>query len=283
LGCGGGISTEPTVKINPAGKEGTGTAAADTGTQQGAAEAEAAGYGSWKGRVTFVGSPPQLAPVVQEGAAIKDPEVCAAQTIPNQRLLVSADGGVANVFIYLQRAPAGAKTPPVPQEPILFDQEHCTFKPHAMIVRAGQTMNITNSDPILHNTHFEPPRNQKFNQGINKGVLAPVVFKLPEPAPFEVKCDIHSFMHAYQIALDHTIAALTAEDGTFEIKDIPAGTHRFQVWHEGVDGGFLQRNLNVTIQADQVTELSIDYPAEKYASNARPAEKVVNISALFRN
>ena len=280
-GCGGGASTKPTVKIKPVAKS-DGASQQATGGNNGGAQAAAGGIGSWKGKVVFKGTPRQLPPLVEQGAQIKDPQVCAVQTIPDQKLIVGADGGVANVFVFLQRAPKGASVPPPPQEPILFDQKFCTFLPHALFVRSGQTLNITNSDRISHNTHTYPQKNSTFNQAVDFQLVVPIVYQQPELEPVEVKCDIHAWMRAYHLTLDHPFAAVTGGDGSFEIKDIPAGAHKFQVWHEGAQGGYIVRNLEVKIAADQVTEQNIDYPEAKFASTAEPATKVVEISSLLK-
>ena len=47
-----------------------------------------------------------------------------------------------------------------------------------------------------------------------------------------VVCNIHPWMKAYILSLDHPYMAVTGEDGTFEIKNMPAGQHEFQFWHE---------------------------------------------------
>jgi hypothetical protein len=39
-------------------------------------------------------------------------------------------------------------------------------------------------------------------------------------------------MAAHLLVQEHPYMATTADDGTFEIKNIPAGKHEFQFWHE---------------------------------------------------
>jgi hypothetical protein len=39
-------------------------------------------------------------------------------------------------------------------------------------------------------------------------------------------------MRGYILPRDNPYAAVTGDDGSFEIKDIPAGTWEFQVWQE---------------------------------------------------
>jgi hypothetical protein len=39
-------------------------------------------------------------------------------------------------------------------------------------------------------------------------------------------------MKAHLVSLSHPYMAASGDDGTFEIKNIPAGQHEFQFWHE---------------------------------------------------
>jgi len=153
-----------------------------------------------------------------------------------------------------------------------------------MIMRAGQTVKILSDDPIAHNTQTLPNRNTIFNRGIKAGdrIGAPMVYDKSDKAPIQVKCSFHFWMLAYHLPLDHPFAAVTKADGRFEIKNLPAGTHKFRVWHEGVTDKFLSRNLSVTITPNEVTPVTIPYPASKFAWNSRPATKSVKISLLSK-
>ncbi|MCA9066870.1 MAG: hypothetical protein KDA96_27575, partial [Planctomycetaceae bacterium] len=77
----------------------------------------------------------------------------------------------------------------------------------------------------------------------------------------------HTWMLAWQLPLDHPFAAVTDENGNFEIPNLPAGTHKFIVWHEGADGGFVHRDFTVTISAGGDTTAEIEYPASKLSLN----------------
>ena len=80
--------------------------------------------------------------------------------------------------------------------------------------------------------------------------------------PIQVKCDLHNWMLAYWLVLDHPYSAITQADGSFEIQNLPAGTHKFRVWHERV--GYLERKLSVEIQDGETTELSsMEYRVER--------------------
>ena len=46
-------------------------------------------------------------------------------------------------------------------------------------------------------------------------------------------CNIHPWMKGYIIPRDDPYVTVSAADGTFEIKNVPAGaTLEFQLWHE---------------------------------------------------
>ncbi len=269
-GCGGsegvdsGASSPSTVVVKR--ESGTATPAAQQApAEQAGAKAAPGGFGTLKGRVIFVGTPPVLTPLVQKGQNMKDGEVCAKEAIPDQKLVVDPSGGVANVVIFLAKAPADAKIPPPPSEPANFDNKACHFIPHVLLVRVGQTVKILNDDfPLQHNTHTLPQRSTAFNNTIPKEGRE-FVYDLPEPEPCEVKCDIHSFMHGWHFPLDHPFVAVSGQNGEFEIKNLPAGQHSFRVWAEGASGHYLKRNLPVTIKPGETTEIKIDYDASNYA------------------
>jgi hypothetical protein len=47
-----------------------------------------------------------------------------------------------------------------------------------------------------------------------------------------VKCNIHSWMHAWIGVLEHPYFAVTGADGAFEIKNVPSGEYTLEAWHE---------------------------------------------------
>jgi uncharacterized protein (DUF2141 family) len=47
-----------------------------------------------------------------------------------------------------------------------------------------------------------------------------------------VKCNVHPWMRAYIGVVHHPFFAVTGDDGTFTIKNLPAGTYTLQAWHE---------------------------------------------------
>lgn len=231
------------------------------------AASAADGWGSVSGKILWKGEIPKPALLHGAGADIKNAEVCAVNDTYSDELLVDEKTkGIANVFIYLPRKPKKIHPDLKDFDPqVIFDQKNCVFIPHALLVRAGQSVEVLNSDSISHNTHTYPIRNNGENVIVNaltpKGKGKLFATKSSEILPTKVVCDLHAWMKAYWLILDHPYAAVSSKDGTFEIKDLPEGKHKLRLWHEVP--GYLERSLTVTVKGGEVTELKpLEYEFE---------------------
>ncbi len=265
-----GAHAEPSVRVKPAetlvtstdgGNARAAATAADAGSGSSTGGGEQGGVGAVTGRVVFKGNKPTQGILYLKGTSPKDGQVCAANAnLLTEDLIVSDDGGVANVFVFLDKAPVGYK-PEKPTEELKFDQKGCVFTTHAFLCQVGQPISVLSDDDIAHNTHTFPDRNDPFNQTIKpkdrEGI--PLTYKKSEKNPLRVKCDLHFWMIAYHLPLDHPFGAVSGKDGKFEIKNLPAGAHEFRVWHERAEkgkGGFLNRKLKVTVKGgDEPTKI----------------------------
>ena len=224
--------------------------------------------GIFSGVITYDGPMPELPLIVKRGdIKAKDAAVCAAHDVPDESLLVNsaAGNGVANVFVYLRKAPKGTKSP-VPDGPVVMDQKDCIFLPHAMLVRVGQTVLVKSDDAVSHNVHTFPLRNTGLNSLVapNDRVGLKLIYQRSEPIPLQVTCDVHTWMRSYHLVLDHPFMAVTDSEGRFEIKDLPVGKHKFRIWHERA--AFLERSYEVEIKAGETKEISLTFAAEKFAA-----------------
>jgi hypothetical protein len=196
------------------------------------AVAPAADWGSLKGRFVVDGTAPTPAPV----NITKDAEYCGQHKLVNESVLVGKNNSLVNAVVFL-RAPLGKKVDVHPdyeaklKEPVVLDNHFCTFKPHIVLLRVGQKLEIKNSDPppIGHNTKIEL---FSFNQTVASNGQTEVTDSKDFALPTPVECNIHPWMKAHLVSLAHPYMAASSEDGTFEIKNIPAGQHEFQFWHE---------------------------------------------------
>jgi len=220
-------------------------------------------YGSIKGRLVWGGADVPAAKVlVAKGMATKDPEVCgkAAAVISRELAVDPKTKGVAFGFAYLVK-PKGTNSEAVKsllakRPKVELDQKNCEFLPYALAIHQDQTLVIKSSDPVNHNVRYAAFTNPSFNQ-----ILAPqgeLEAKLvAERRPIVVACDIHSWMKAYLMVFDHPFFAVTAEDGSFEIKGVPAGEQNLVLWQEKV--GYVNpekaKGTPVAVKAGEVTDV----------------------------
>lgn len=220
----------------------------------------AAGWGSVTGQFVVDGKVPVVPPLVEKGdASAKDAAVCAAQAVPNDAMSFNAEnGGIANVVVYMRRAKnIHPDLKASKQKTVEFDQVGCNFIPHMQIVRTDQTIICKSSDAVAHNVHATPFANSAVNFIVQPKDQTGVEVRMPlaEPvAPYvEVKCDIHPWMKAWWVVVDHPYAAVTDKDGKFTIENLPEGDNEFRVWHEKV--GFINKKWVVNVKADKTTTL----------------------------
>jgi len=190
-------------------------------------------WGTLKGRLVYDGPPPVPAKL----SVTKDVEVCSKHHPVDESLLVDKEGGLANVVIYI-RVPRGTKLPVHPDyeketaAEVTMDNLHCRFDPHVAMIRTSQTLALKNSDSVGHNTKADCFVNASFNDLIPAGGTVEKKLSEEERLPVQVGCNIHPWMTGYVLVRDNPYMAVTGEDGTFEIKNVPAGEHEFQMWHE---------------------------------------------------
>src|SRR5262245_40262152 len=229
--CGGPKTAEDTNKTNE--NAGAGPYSGPTGTVSGV--------------VSFAGTP--AAPKKIDTSA--DP-VCG-QKNPNLTVedTVVKDGKLANVFVYVKEGQTadgkkiGDFTWETPTTAVTLDQNGCHYKPHVLGIQTNQKLNITNSDPTQHNIHWTPKVNPEWNQSQPNG--APPIEKTFQRAEVlvPVKCNQHPWMKSYIGVMKHPFYAVSAEDGTFTISGVPAGTYTVVAWKEG--GAGTEKTMQVTV------------------------------------
>ena len=226
-------------------------------------------WGTLKGQIVLDGDVPKFPPLVAMGDAnAKDAAVCSVQAVPDEKLVVDpSTKGVANVVVFLAKKPA--KVHPdlatSKDKEVIFDQKNCRFTPHVMLVRTDQLVRVKSDDGIAHNTHSKPIKNNSENFVVAPNDRVGVVIKpmtLVEKAPTQVICDLHTWMTAYWVVLDHPYAAISDEKGNFEISNLPVGNHEFMIWQESA--GWLEKKFAVTIKEGSNEQKPLKFTAAKF-------------------
>jgi plastocyanin len=201
--------------------------------------------GTLSGTITYEGTPP--APTKIEVS--KDPEVCGKEKAAPNLVLGNANG-IANVVVAVQ-ATKGKKLDPPAQNPV-FDQKTCEFHPHVLAFPAGSTIDVTNSDGILHNIHTTSTVNPSQNQAQPK-FKPKIQIKVDKPEwPIAIKCDVHGWMSAYWVSEEHPYIAVTDANGMFKIADLPPGDYQVELWQEKLG----KKTMPASVKAKEETKVA---------------------------
>jgi hypothetical protein len=127
--------------------------------------------------------------------------------------------------------------------------EFCEWIPFTGVVVKQKNFHVENHDAdpedpksvkgVLHNPHaFEqlgPSSTTIFNIALaEKGskLDKPVVVrKDKQGSMFRLQCDQHEFMQSFFLPVTNPYYGVVKDDGSFEIKDVPAGKHKIMAWH----------------------------------------------------
>lgn len=172
----------------------------------------------------------------------------------DESLVVAPNGGLANAFIYVKQGLEGKRFE-TPSTPVTIDQQGCWFNPRVLGIQVNQELQVINSDPVTHNIHPMAQINREWNHSQGAGD-PPLERRFIKPeVMIRVKCNIHSWMHAYIGVVDNPYFTVSKQDGSFTIANLPPGVYTIGIWQESL-GAQEQR---VTVAPHQDTQENITF------------------------
>src|SRR5215471_8560105 len=154
----------------------------------------------------------------------------------------------ANVVVFLDKVP-GSFRPPA--RPVTIDQKGMKFVPHVLAVQKGQTVLFQNHDPLRHNIFS--PDNEKYNLGTwGQGEAKPHTFATT--GIYHQLCNVHPEMGAVIVVFDNPFFAVTGDDGSFQIPNVPPGKYTLKTWGEKLP----EHTQSVTVTAGAPANVHID-------------------------
>jgi hypothetical protein len=207
--------------------------------------------GAIQGHIRLAGDPPGNS-VIRMGVDPLCSQLTEGKLMVQESVMTSPDGSLANVFVRLEGT---FPETPVPEQPVVIDQTDCVFVPRVVGARAGQLVQITNSDPLLHNLNSQTSTSNSFNVGQPMQGMVYEVRLEEEDDMLRIRCDLHRWMTEFIGAVSHPYFAVTDLSGTFVVNDVPTGTHTIQAWHE--EYGVLTQT--VTVEAGGVVVADFTY------------------------
>jgi hypothetical protein len=177
-----------------------------------------------------------------------DQKVCGNE-LPDESVLRGSSGALANTVVTLVGVKAKGTAAAAPT----IINEKCRFVPRVQVTRPQATVTTTTTDPVLHTTNA-----QRDDGRLLFNVALPVPgMKISKPAGdagvVRVSCNTHPWMHGWLVVTDD-MAVVTAADGRFTLRDVPAGTYELRVWHEALNGAGRQ----VTVAAGQTVVVNFE-------------------------
>jgi plastocyanin len=177
-----------------------------------------------------------------------DQHVCGKDKDP-ENLVLSAQKAIRNAVVWIDTPPATKLE--IPSTAVQVDQQQCVFTPRVVLVPVGRTVQFLNSDRLLHNIHTQSRDNARYNRTQPKGRTIPLTFSKPEIV--EVICDLHPWMRAWVVVIDHPFYAVTNADGEFVFRDVPPGSYKLRVWQEALGS----TTRDITVGAEDVSGISV--------------------------
>ena len=204
------------------------------------------------GRVVYRGPLPREQPIAADEH--EDRSICGAP-MQSEALIVDKEShGVASSVISLEGVGKGK---PFPENRTLhLGNRECKFIPRMSAISIDSRLELSNADPILHNSHI-----RKYDSA------GPTIMNVVQPAGskiqkslhevgfLDVRCRKHTFMRAGIHMFDHPYFAVTDKTGRFELTHVPPGTYTLRAWHEIL--GSITKTITVTSKGPVTLDIEL--------------------------
>jgi hypothetical protein len=211
--------------------------------------------GSVSGKVTLSGAVPRPKPLDLS----KQPECVKMHTynpLFPENVLIGPGNSLRNVVVYISSdiKDDSSKT----SSPAAFDQQGCHYATHVLAVRVGQEIQVSNSDPFSHNIHPLAKINREWNKMQPPGT-PPFSYAYDHEEFIPIKCNIHPWMQGYFVVLKTSHFAVTGDDGSFSLPNLPPGHYTLTAWHET----YGKQSKEIIITPGESVSLNFTFSAER--------------------
>lgn len=204
--------------------------------------------GTISGKVNFKGTVPEVKVFKVE----KTPEVCGEA--PRKLTEVAVNGGeLGDVVVVLEGVEKGKPysasvrkgDPPGEGEFRLaagndfvaseISPKKCNFGPFTGIVAKDKPIRFVNRDPVKHSPHtYEIKgrvRKTIHNTDLEGDGKLELVAELQKSRMLKLECDQHNHMQNFFYAVENPYFAISEQDGSFSIDQVPPGSYKLTAWH----------------------------------------------------
>lgn len=216
-----------------------------------------------RGTMTFQGTAP--APKEFELRRYPDQVFCGALSDGDghrflKEVHVGQGGGLKDVVVVVEGVQSG--------KPFTFTNAQveanvCQFLPVVTVVSDKRQLTVTNRDPVSHDIQGYAYDLAGVDIVLHRPSLTAtgttdIVHLVKGRKVFTMQCGMHPYMQNWGYAIDNPYYAVTDQDGSFSIGDLPAGTYRVKAWHPIL--GVQEREL--TVKANDTATLDVRFDAK---------------------
>lgn len=152
---------------------------------------------------------------------------------------VNAPANEPVAYVYVENVAGGS----VSGETVTIEQVRKQFAPTWAVIPKGTTVTFPNLDNVYHNVFSRSPGNS-FDLGLYSSSEPAKSHTFVNPGPVEVYCNIHPRMASSLLVVPNKLFAKVKADGTYELKNVPAGKRKIVAWAPGSSLGVQWIDLN---------------------------------------
>lgn len=244
--------------------------------------------GAITGKVTMTGGKPT--PKAFNLVTFPDPVYCGRiSTGTGWRLLEefngSSDGGLKDVVVWLAEVPKGK---PFGFTPPQIEAKDCRFLPFVTTVKNHQDVVVVNMDPVMHdiqayetsqlgprvlfntplpmNPHHKREVGAHSHEHLAGEPMTEAVNLTKGRRIFVMQCGFHAYMVSWGIAVENPYYAITDQEGTFNIPDVPPGEYVIVAWHPET-GPTIEQPVTVSAKGDTTVNFEFKAPTGRRSAH----------------
>ena len=207
------------------------------------------------GKITYEGTPPKYKPLDMTN----EPTCAKRYTTPPlpEAVVTGPNNSLQNVVVYISAGAPDETTPA--KAAATLKQSGCRYTPHVVVMEINQEIRVQNDDSVTHTIHPMAKVNQEWNRSQPPGTPA-FVIKYDKPEFIRVKCELHPWMRGVLVVLKNSHYAVSDENGSFSLPDLPPGQYTITAWHET----FGEQSQVVTVGGGEKKQSNFVFKAKPY-------------------
>jgi len=218
-----------------------------------------------QGVVKFMGS----VPADEKVDITKNQEVCGKTQMRGKYVITNQR--VKNAVVWIDGIEKGK---PLTKNPVNVTVKNCMAEPHVNVGCVGGKFVLRNDDDIMHTVQLKlgleyqtkvsgrPVKDGAtiYNLALpNKGVNIEKPIKeyhryTKDTGFIQVKSNTDECMGGYIFVFDHPYAAVTDDQGSFSMDNLPPGQYTLTIWHEG----FKKQEQHITVSPGEAKHVEIE-------------------------